>query len=98
MCICLELRACEQRMLDDDVFSAAYHGQKGYDIGYAAALDRAVQRVEALEYISTIGVTLSSVVPKAAVIAAIKGDQSTEDRITFIRGNDRLEQLRKNNS
>jgi hypothetical protein len=35
----------------------------------------AVQRVEALEYISTIGVTLSSVVPKAAVIAAIKGDQ-----------------------
>ncbi len=46
MCICLELRACEQRMLDDDVFSAAYHGQKGYDIGYAAALDRAVQRVE----------------------------------------------------
>jgi hypothetical protein len=37
-------------------------------------LDAAVQRVEALEYVSTIGVTLSSVVPKAAVIAAIKGD------------------------
>ncbi len=35
----------------------------------------AVQRVEAFEYVSTIGVTLSSVVPKAAVIAAIKGDQ-----------------------
>jgi hypothetical protein len=34
----------------------------------------AVQRVEAFEYISTIGVTLSSVVPKATVIAAIKGD------------------------
>jgi hypothetical protein len=35
----------------------------------------AVQRVEALEYISTIGVTLSSVVPKATVIALIKGEQ-----------------------
>jgi hypothetical protein len=35
----------------------------------------AVQRVEAYEYISTIGVTLSSVVPKEAAIAAIKGDQ-----------------------
>ncbi len=34
----------------------------------------AVQRVEAYEYISTIGVTLSSVVPKAAVIALIKGE------------------------
>ncbi len=33
-----------------------------------------MQRVEALEYVSTIGVTLSSVVPKAAVIVAIKGD------------------------
>ena len=38
-------------------------------------IDVAVQRVEAFEYISTVGVTLSSVVPKAAVIAAIKGDQ-----------------------
>jgi hypothetical protein len=34
----------------------------------------AVHRVEAYEYISTIGVVLSSVVPKAAVIALIKGD------------------------
>ena len=49
------------------------------DVAVAAAEQRviaaAVQRVEAFEYISTIGVTLSSVVPKAAVIAAIKGDQ-----------------------
>ena len=35
----------------------------------------AVQRVEEFEYVSTIGVVLASVVPKAAVIAAIKGDQ-----------------------
>ena len=41
ICMCRELRACEQRMLDDDVLSAAYHGQKGYDVGYAAALDAA---------------------------------------------------------
>lgn len=40
-----------------------------------AVIAAAVQRVEAFEYVSTIGVTLSSVVPKAAVIAAIKGDQ-----------------------
>lgn len=44
-----------------------------------ALIDRviaaAVRRVEAFEYVSTIGVTLSSVVPKAAVIAAIKGGQ-----------------------
>jgi hypothetical protein len=39
------------------------------------ALTAAFQRVEAYEYISTIGVTLSSVVPKATVIALIKGDQ-----------------------
>jgi nicotinic acid mononucleotide adenylyltransferase len=32
------------------------------------------------------------------IIAAIKGEQPIEDKITFIRGNDRLEQLRKNNS
>ena len=38
-------------------------------------LEAAVQRVEAFEYISTIGVTLTGVVPKAAVIAAIRGDQ-----------------------
>jgi sugar/nucleoside kinase (ribokinase family) len=62
------------------------------------AIATSVQRVEAYEYISTIGVTLSSVVPKATVIALIKGDQPTEDKITFIRGNDRLEQLRRNNS
>ena len=38
-------------------------------------LAAAVQRVEACKYISTIGVTLSYVVPKATVIALIKGDQ-----------------------
>ena len=35
----------------------------------------AVQRVEAYEYISTIGVTLSYLIPKATAIALIKGDQ-----------------------
>lgn len=45
ICMCRELRACEQRMLDDDVLSAAYHGQKGYDVGYAAALDAAREAV-----------------------------------------------------
>jgi hypothetical protein len=44
--------------------------------GRREAIAAAVQRVdEAIEYISTIGVTLSSVVPKAQAIAAIKGDQ-----------------------
>ncbi len=47
-CICERLRACEKRMLDDDVFSAAYHGQKGYDVGYAAALGAAWEAVAAL--------------------------------------------------
>jgi hypothetical protein len=47
-CICDALRACEKRMLDDDVFSAAYHGQKGYDVGYAAALGAAWEAVAAL--------------------------------------------------
>jgi hypothetical protein len=46
-----------------------------YEQGQRDAIAAAVQRVEAYEYISTIGVTLSSVVPKAAVIALIKGDQ-----------------------
>ena len=41
VCICTELRACEQRMLDDDVPAAAYHGEKGYTMGYLAALDAA---------------------------------------------------------
>lgn len=36
-CICDALRACEQRMLDDDVLAAAYHGQKGYAAGVQAA-------------------------------------------------------------
>ncbi len=39
----------------------------------ARVIAAAVERVEGFEYRSTIGVTLSSVVPKAAVIAAIKG-------------------------
>lgn len=50
ICMCRELRACEQRMLDDDVLSAAYHGQKGYDVGYAAALDAAREAVVAMPY------------------------------------------------
>ena len=41
----------------------------------ARVLGEAVQRVEAFEYVSTIGVTLSHVVPKSTVIALIKGDQ-----------------------
>ena len=40
-CICNRLRACEQRMLDDDVPAAAYHGEKGYTMGYIDALDAA---------------------------------------------------------
>ena len=32
-CICEALRACEKRMLDDDVPTAAYHGQRGYEQG-----------------------------------------------------------------
>jgi len=47
--------------------------EKGYEQGHRDAIAAAVQRVEAFEYRSTIGVTLSSVVPKAAVIAALKG-------------------------
>lgn len=46
-----------------------------YEQGQRDALAAAVQRVEAFEYISTIGVTLSSVVPKEAAIAAIKGER-----------------------
>jgi hypothetical protein len=45
-CICPELRACEQRMLDDDVPAAAYHGQRGYETGYAAALIAARKAVQ----------------------------------------------------
>ena len=41
VCICHLLRACEQRMLDDDVLAAAYHGEKGYAMGYAVALNAA---------------------------------------------------------
>jgi hypothetical protein len=37
-------------MLDDDVLSAAYHGQKGYDVGYAAALDAVQEAVAALPW------------------------------------------------
>jgi hypothetical protein len=47
-CICDELRACEQRMLDDDVPAAAYHGQRGYETGYAAALDAAEKTIIAI--------------------------------------------------
>ena len=45
-----------------------------YEQGQSDAIAGAVQRVEACKYISTIGVTLSYVVPKATVIALIKGD------------------------
>ena len=47
-CICDELRACEQRMLDDDVPAAAYHGQRGYETGYADALAAALRAVDAI--------------------------------------------------
>ena len=46
VCICTELRACEQRMLDDDVPAAAYHGEKGYTMGYLAALDAAETAIQ----------------------------------------------------
>lgn len=36
-CICKALRACEKRVLDDDVLAAAYHGQAGYAAGVQAA-------------------------------------------------------------
>lgn len=45
-CICDALRACEQRMLDDDVLAAAHHGQKGYEIGFRKGLDAAREAVE----------------------------------------------------
>ena len=49
-CICTPLRACEQRMLDDDVLAAAYHGEKGYAMGYAVALNAAEAAVAELFY------------------------------------------------
>ena len=48
LCICRELRACEQRMLDDDVLAAAHHGQKGYEIGFRKGLDAAREAVAAV--------------------------------------------------
>ena len=48
VCYCSRLRACEQRMLEDDVLAAAYHGEKGYAMGYAAALDAAEAAVAQL--------------------------------------------------
>jgi hypothetical protein len=45
-----------------------------YEQGQRDAIAAAVQRVEAYQYISTIGVKLSYVVPKATVIALIKVD------------------------
>ena len=45
MCICDRLRACEQRMLDDDLPAAAYHGQRGYSIGYRKGLAAAQEVV-----------------------------------------------------
>ena len=35
-------------MLDDDVPAAAYHGQRGYETGYAAALDAARKAIDAI--------------------------------------------------
>ena len=45
-----------------------------YEAGQRDAIAAAVQRVEAFEYI-TLGVVLSYVVPKWAVLRAIKGEQ-----------------------
>ena len=36
-------------MLNDDIPAAAYHGQKGYEIGYAAGLDAAREAVAPME-------------------------------------------------
>lgn len=35
-------------MLNDDIPAAAYHGQKGYEIGYAAGLDAAREAIDGL--------------------------------------------------
>jgi len=71
-CICERLRQAENMA----TFAARHLTDvDSYNEGRREAIAAAVQRVEAYEYISTIGVTLSSVVPKAAVIATIKGDQ-----------------------
>lgn len=59
------------------------------------AIAAAVQRVER---ISKEDGGYCYVLHYCDVIDAINGWQPTEDKITFIRGNDRLEQLRKNNS
>lgn len=64
-CICEELRACEQRVLDDDVLAAAYHGQAGYAAGVQAAREAVAavsvrkdtshdMRVQALAAIDTL--------------------------------------------
>lgn len=48
-CICPYLRSCEERVLDDDVLAASYHGQKGYEVGYRKGLDVARKAVAALD-------------------------------------------------
>ena len=47
-CICDELRACEERMLNDDIPAAVFHSQKGYQIGYVAGLDAAREAVASI--------------------------------------------------
>ncbi len=95
-CICDELRACEARVTvlatPETVSQATYW----YEQGQRDALAAAVQRVEELREKYTPG--YSAYENLSVAIAAIKGDQSTEDKMTFIRGNDRLEQLRRSNS
>ena len=49
-CLCPVLRACEQRVLDDDVLAAAHHGQKGYEVGFRKGLDAAREAVERVRH------------------------------------------------
>ena len=67
-CICHRLRACEQRVLEDDVLAAAYHGEKGYAMGYAVALNAAEAAVEAIGRFDWIPPTYA----KTKVVAAIR--------------------------
>ena len=60
-CICDRLRACEQRVLEDDVLAAAYHGEKGYEVGYQKGLDAAREAVAALPRLTGVEAALSAI-------------------------------------
>jgi hypothetical protein len=64
----------------DYILNCAFYAPPDCQCGLIAkvredTIAAAVQRVQQFEYVSTIGVALATVVPKAAVITAIKGDQ-----------------------